>query len=407
MSTQIQPTDVYTGQPGATPVRPALADYYAGGGADGYALVGVHIVGPTKRFSQIFGEGVSFEDVESRVEQKMDELMYESIGKDLIIDRWIYSGMYMWCILVAPRVSKMVDQQLLLDHSLFHGYTGGVASSLGLKTQVYVTKTYSKPSEYYLAAEEIDLRIDAAQFFDVETDVIGFHYNDFSIASDGESFDEIKLYYEKLFFNYTISYRFKDACDVFLKIIDLELTNAETAVSLKSRVPERLKWIMYILGSPAREPGSVMKNNVMVSIRELSHADSVSDMKNRVREVFEIIEEDYCGESDRAMSTFGRIVEFINENYADINLNSTIICDKFKITPAYLSRLFRRRTGSSMVDFVHGVRISHLKELLLSGDETIGSLCPKVGYASLWTMSRAFKKYEGITPSEYRRRTEK
>lgn len=389
-------------QPGAIPVRPALVSYYADGGKDGYALVAVRIVCPTRGFYQIFGDNTVFEAVETEVEHKLDNLMYESIGSDLIIDRWTYAGMYIWLMRTAPRISKNVEQQMLLDNSLFHSYAGSAANALGLRLQIYVTKTYFKPSDFFLAAEEIDLRVDAAQFFGVETDVIGFHYNDFSTSIDCEDFNEIKLYYEKLFFNYTISYRFKDACDVFLKLIDLELTNAETAVSLKSRIPERLRWIMYVLGSPSKEPGSVLKNNVMESIKDLTHTCSVSDMKSQVTDIFTIIEEDYCGESDQALSTFDRIVEFINENYSDINLNSTMICDKFNITPAYLSRLFRRRTGTSMVDFIHGVRISHLKELLLDSDETIGSLGSKCGYTSLWTMSRAFKKYEGITPSEYR-----
>lgn len=80
------------------------------------------------------------------------------------------------------------------------------------------------------------------------------------------------------------------------------------------------------------------------------------------------------------------------------------LAERFYLNKFYLTRLFREQYGSTIVSYLLSLRISRAKELLRFTDlpvEEVGAQCgmPEANY-----FSRAFRKVEGISPSEYRRR---
>ncbi|MEK0313823.1 helix-turn-helix domain-containing protein [Cohnella sp. 56] len=75
------------------------------------------------------------------------------------------------------------------------------------------------------------------------------------------------------------------------------------------------------------------------------------------------------------------------------------------ISPAHFSRLFRRETGCSFVDYVCRTRIRHAQELLLlSPDKSIGEIAESSGFQSEHYFSRKFKQAKGCSPTAYRLR---
>ena len=77
------------------------------------------------------------------------------------------------------------------------------------------------------------------------------------------------------------------------------------------------------------------------------------------------------------------------------------VADKFRLTPAYLSRLFKKEMGRGPAEYLQKIRIEAAKNLLVNTDMTIKEISEKVGYQYVLTLNRAFKKFEGITPSQY------
>lgn len=67
-----------------------------------------------------------------------------------------------------------------------------------------------------------------------------------------------------------------------------------------------------------------------------------------------------------------------------------------------LARLFRRRMGLSLGQYLIGRRISKAKELLLSDEYRIGEIAVAVGFANQGHFDDLFKKWVGLTPREYR-----
>ncbi|MOA16486.1 Bifunctional transcriptional activator/DNA repair enzyme AdaA [compost metagenome] len=92
----------------------------------------------------------------------------------------------------------------------------------------------------------------------------------------------------------------------------------------------------------------------------------------------------------------------MQQNYSDKNLSVSLIGDQFRLTPQYVSRLFREQTGhGGLHDFISQTRIEAAKALLLEGT-SIDETASRVGFASSHAFIRVFKKYEGITPGKYK-----
>lgn len=79
------------------------------------------------------------------------------------------------------------------------------------------------------------------------------------------------------------------------------------------------------------------------------------------------------------------------------------LAERFFINKFYLTRLFKEQYGSSIVSYVLSLRISRAKELLRFTDLSIEEIGAQCGMPDGNYFSRAFRKVEGISPSEYRK----
>ena len=95
------------------------------------------------------------------------------------------------------------------------------------------------------------------------------------------------------------------------------------------------------------------------------------------------------------------ILEYIEENYEqDLYLEK--IADELGVSAKYMSSLFREATDVNLSSYISQYRISKAKELLGNTDIKISDISELVGIFSRTTFIRLFKKYAGMTPSEYR-----
>jgi two-component system response regulator YesN len=100
------------------------------------------------------------------------------------------------------------------------------------------------------------------------------------------------------------------------------------------------------------------------------------------------------------MTTF--VLDYLESHYhEDITLD--MVADKLDISSGYLSSYFKEKTGKNLIDYVHEVRITKAKGLLLRSDLKIQDAAAQVGYNNLNSFNRMFKKYTGMTPTEFRR----
>ncbi len=94
-----------------------------------------------------------------------------------------------------------------------------------------------------------------------------------------------------------------------------------------------------------------------------------------------------------------KICQYVSQNYmSDVSIDK--MGDVFNITPTYLSRVFREKTGRKYIEYVTGIRMERAREFLQSGKYSIREISELVGYTSEKHFSRTYKKYYGISPSQ-------
>ena len=102
-------------------------------------------------------------------------------------------------------------------------------------------------------------------------------------------------------------------------------------------------------------------------------------------------------------SIIDRAKEYINENFRrDISLDD--VSREVDISPYYFSKLFKQETGKNFIEYLTEIRLKNARELLQDSRLSIKEICAQSGYSDPNYFSRIFKKYEGVTPSEFRER---
>jgi two-component system response regulator YesN len=69
----------------------------------------------------------------------------------------------------------------------------------------------------------------------------------------------------------------------------------------------------------------------------------------------------------------------------------------------YLSLLFKKYCGESFIDFVNRCKIEKACELLRHNNRLIAEVGEMLSFENSYYFTRIFKRYTGITPSEYRK----
>ena len=102
-------------------------------------------------------------------------------------------------------------------------------------------------------------------------------------------------------------------------------------------------------------------------------------------------------------SKIREVCRYINENYGQ-ELSLDILAAKVYLNRDYLSRLFKKETGSNIVQYIRKVRMEKAKELLKETSLKVSAIAGIVGYPNSSYFVRAFCEYAGETPERYRER---
>lgn len=100
--------------------------------------------------------------------------------------------------------------------------------------------------------------------------------------------------------------------------------------------------------------------------------------------------------------TIERMLNYIREHYPEHDLSLDRLAKEFGLSPTYISKLFKEHTENNFIDHLIEIRINASKTLLTDKDRKVNEIAEAVGYTNTRSFLRTFKKYTGITPTEYR-----
>jgi two-component system response regulator YesN len=94
--------------------------------------------------------------------------------------------------------------------------------------------------------------------------------------------------------------------------------------------------------------------------------------------------------------------EYIHKNSNDIDININDLCNYLHISQTYFSLLFKKSTKMTFTNYLTSIRLDEAKQLLKNTDMKTLEVARKIGYSEPNYFSYCFKRYFGISPSEYR-----
>lgn len=230
-------------------------------------------------------------------------------------------------------------------------------------------------------------------------------YNDFSepqpISDDKGILQGIVPHTElqKKYYSAILDKDFNMAASIVQQIINDELEDYAKSFALNKRIRDRINTAIYISFLGIEENESQVKLFSELS-QNAFETTNIEDIKNGVKIVFDGLKNYFIFDKDE--SIISKIKEYIDNNYSDMTLNVSKVCDEFHFSLSYLTHFFKQETGIKMLDYIHTVRIVEVKRLLKETDLTLSEISTMTGYYSGWTLTRVFRRYEGITPVAYR-----
>ncbi|BBH18815.1 DNA-binding response regulator [Paenibacillus baekrokdamisoli] len=99
-----------------------------------------------------------------------------------------------------------------------------------------------------------------------------------------------------------------------------------------------------------------------------------------------------------------QIMQYISEHFSEESLTIPAIAQNMYLTPTYVCKIFKNKTGKTINQYITEVRIEKAKELLKEEKIKLLEISHRVGYLSPNHFAKTFKKLTGMNPSEFRER---
>ena len=105
-------------------------------------------------------------------------------------------------------------------------------------------------------------------------------------------------------------------------------------------------------------------------------------------------------------STCNQLIENKKNNSdsnLEINIKISHIANIFHYNTQYIGRLFKESTNMTFNDYLNRQRLERSKTLLKNTSLAVLDISNRLGFNKISYFNRMFKKYYGITPTEYRK----
>lgn len=148
---------------------------------------------------------------------------------------------------------------------------------------------------------------------------------------------------------------------------------------------------------------SQLEREIERILRQMKRADTIDTIIECISAAVELL----CSSIDsRNKNSYQRLTEkittFIDDNYNDPNLSLISIAQSMRLTESYISGFFKQNYGINIHNYIEQKRMIKAAELLRGTKLATTEIVEKIGYNNLNTFYKAFKRYYGTTPKEYK-----
>jgi AraC-like DNA-binding protein len=127
-----------------------------------------------------------------------------------------------------------------------------------------------------------------------------------------------------------------------------------------------------------------------------------SSMMQICTEILRGLEGNNKAENERYAPVMEAAASFIQNNMAE-ELRVHDLAENANLSEAYFRRLFAAQYGLSPGRYIRQLRIARVKDLMTYTESSLSEISLLCGFADVHSLSKAFKKTEGISPREHRK----
>lgn len=148
----------------------------------------------------------------------------------------------------------------------------------------------------------------------------------------------------------------------------------------------------------------IESNEELLKYEDYHYSIVNSDSLKKVIRIFSDFAVKVINELRQARETeliINKAINYIENNY-DRKISLEDIAVELNMSKPYLCNLFKQKTGETTSVYINKLRIEKAKKLLLKRDQGIKEIFEEVGFTNQYYFSKIFKKFTGMTITEYR-----
>lgn len=342
----------------------------------------------------------SLEQTKYKTEDKQSLLVaINNIVRDEIKEQKYFSPVFLddYQITILVNNSKNSLDQKKYFNTVAQTIQTVILRHLDIKVSIGISRSYKKLEDTVLGYEEA---IEALRYqYQLEPGVIinndditnnqsiGCNYPKQVSKDLIEAIKSGNLLESKRLLNELLSY-----------MIDINLPYHNAQIILAQFLSKLLELVQEVNESPLELFG---KKLVFDELFKLTSISEVEDWFNK--EIIPPIVQKYEElRTNQQTNITDRVISIIDEEYYK-DLTLEYVASKINFHPSYVSRVFKKETGSSFSDYLMTYRINQIKKLLSETNIKISEIAERFHYNSSASFIRSFRKVEGITPGQYRK----
>lgn len=137
---------------------------------------------------------------------------------------------------------------------------------------------------------------------------------------------------------------------------------------------------------------------------EISQMSSLEGILNEIMQAAITAAEDFRKtENTSSRVLIRKVKECVNSHYMDLSFSLPTAANQVGVSTGYLSALFKKETGMNFIKYLTDVRMEKAMELLRGTDLKAYEVADRIGFENTHYFSVAFKKYTGMSPSDFRK----
>lgn len=144
----------------------------------------------------------------------------------------------------------------------------------------------------------------------------------------------------------------------------------------------------------------ILSKRFAIKIEACTNSEQLSSLANEMLHKYCILVQNHS--LAHYSSIIQKCITYIEFHYTE-NLTLDVITHELNLSKSYLSNLFKKEVGITITDFIHKTQLRHALQLLNATNLPIHDIALECGFDDINYFSRVFKKYQGQTPSNYRK----